>query len=72
MNFQRKYTISPTVALGQHKNKYNFINLCHHFEDFGVAAEWHFFATSHGKIACDGIRGTVKRMVTKASYFNLC
>eukprot|EP00731_Ephydatia_muelleri_P027659 Em0019g532a len=29
--------------------------------------EWHFFATSHGKSAADGIAGTVKRMATKAS-----
>ncbi|KAJ8017733.1 hypothetical protein HOLleu_44652 [Holothuria leucospilota] len=52
---------------GQYKNKYNFINLCHHQADFGLAAEWNFFATSHGKSACDGIGGTVKRLVTKAS-----
>jgi hypothetical protein len=26
-----------------------------------------FFATSHGKLPCDGIGGTVKRTVTKAS-----
>ena len=24
-------------------------------EDFGVPAEWHFFATSHGKTAADDI-----------------
>lgn len=52
---------------GQYKNKYNFVNLCHHFNDFGLDAEWNFFATSHGKSACDGIGGTVKRLVTKAS-----
>ena len=34
---------------GQYKNCYNFTNLCHHEKDFGVPAEWHFFATSHGK-----------------------
>eukprot|EP00731_Ephydatia_muelleri_P014605 Em0008g325a len=34
---------------GQYKNCYNFTNLCHHEEDFGIPAEWHFFATSHGK-----------------------
>lgn len=34
---------------GQYKNKNNFINLCHHKEDFGLAVEWNFFATSHGK-----------------------
>ena len=38
-----------------------------HHQDFGLAAEWNFFATSHGKSACDGIGGTVKRLVTKAS-----
>jgi len=32
--------------------------LCQHEEDFGVAAEWHFSATSHGKRACDGVGGT--------------
>lgn len=52
---------------GQYKNKYNFVNLCHHSEDFELAAECNFFATSHGKSACDGIGGTVKRLVAKAS-----
>ena len=28
---------------------------------------WNFFATSHGKSACDGIGGTVKRLATNAS-----
>ena len=37
---------------GQYKNCYNFTNLCHHEEDFGIPAEWHFFATSHGKVSC--------------------
>jgi hypothetical protein len=32
----------------------NFSNLCHHKDDFGVPAEWYFFATSHGKTAGDG------------------
>ena len=52
---------------GQYKNKYNFTNLYHHFNDFGLAAEWHFFATSHGKSACDGIGGIVKRATATAS-----
>ena len=52
---------------GQYKNRFNFINLCHHNEDFGLFAEWHFFATSHGKSACDGIGGTAKRLTLKAS-----
>jgi hypothetical protein len=29
-----------------------------HSEDFGVPAELHFFVTSHGKSACDGVGGT--------------
>ena len=37
-----------------------FLNLCHHKDDFKVAAEWYFSATSHGKGACDGLGGTVK------------
>lgn len=54
-------------AGSQYKNKYNFINLLYHEEDFGVQAVWHFFATAHGKGACDGIGGKVKREAFKAS-----
>ena len=43
-----------------HKNRKNFINLCLHKDDFGISAEWYFYATSHGKGACDGVGGTVK------------
>ena len=32
-----------------------------------MPAEWHFFATSHGKSAGDGAGGTLKRLATKAS-----
>ena len=35
--------------------------------DFGITARWAFFATSHGKSPCDGIGGTVKRLVARAS-----
>lgn len=38
-----------------------------HQKDHGLDAEWHFFATSHGKSPCDGIGGTVKRLVARAS-----
>ena len=48
----------------QYKNCFNIINLCHHK---GLLAEWHFFATSHGKTACDGIGGTAKRLTLNAS-----
>lgn len=52
---------------GQFKNKKNYVNLCYHKADFGCDAEWHFFATSHGKGPSDGLGGTVKREVRKAS-----
>jgi len=54
-------------AASQYKNYKNLSNLCHHMRDFEVEAEWHFFATSHGKSPCDGIGGTVKRLVARAS-----
>jgi len=52
---------------GQYKNYKNFSNLCMHQHDFGLTAEWHFFATSHGKSACDGIGGTVKHLASRYS-----
>jgi hypothetical protein len=36
-------------------------------EDFVAPAEWHFFATLHGKCACDALGGTVKRLAARAS-----
>ena len=44
-------------AASQHKNKFNFINLVHHVEDFGVPAEWHFLQLlmEKGKGPCDGV-----------------
>ena len=54
-------------AAAQYQNRKNFINLCHHKADFGMPAERHFLATSHGKGACDGIGGTVKRLAARAS-----
>ncbi len=52
----------------QYKNKKNFANLCADSLDFdGLDAEWHFFASCHGKSACDGIGGTLKRLARLAS-----
>ena len=51
----------------QYKNKKNFYNLCQHKTEFGIEAEWNFFATSHGKSPCDAIGGTVKRVTARAS-----
>lgn len=54
-------------AAAQYKNRKNFLNLCYHKTDFGINAEWHFFATSHGKGPCDGVGGTIKRLAARAS-----
>ena len=54
-------------ASSQYKNRKNFANLCHHKKDFGLDAEWHFFATAHGKNACDGVGATTKRETARAS-----
>jgi hypothetical protein len=54
-------------ASAQYKNKNSFINLCRYNTDFGVNAEWHFFATSHGKGSYDGVSGTIKRLSARSS-----
>ena len=54
-------------AASQHKYHKNLTNLCNHTSDYGLLAEWHFFATSHGKSPCDGLGGTTKRLVARAS-----
>ena len=53
---------------GQYKSFKASLNLCHHQIYFGIDAEWGFFATSHGKSPCDGVGGTVKRKVLRASH----
>lgn len=54
-------------AGSQYKNKMNFYQLCQYKTTLGFDAEWHFFATSHGKGPCDGIGGAFKRNAAKAS-----
>jgi len=54
-------------AASQYKNYKNLTDLYDHRADFQLDAEWHFFATSHGKSPCDGIGGTVKRVTARAS-----
>lgn len=51
----------------QFKNFKNIINICYHYEDFKIEAVWHFFPTAHGKGACDGVGGSVKRAAAKNS-----
>jgi hypothetical protein len=54
-------------SAAQYKNRKKKQNITCHNEDFVVPAEWHFFATSHGKSACDKVGGTLKRLAAKAS-----
>ncbi|XP_050527828.1 uncharacterized protein LOC126897924 [Daktulosphaira vitifoliae] len=65
--FVKKIHYFSDGASSQYKNKKNFINLCYHIDDFGFDAEWHFFASCHGKNASDGVGGTTKREVSKSS-----
>jgi len=60
-------TVHVCIAKLLEQNFKNFINLCYHEADFGLSAEWHFFASSHGKSPCDGVGGTVKRLGARAS-----
>lgn len=57
-------------AKSQYKNRYNISNLMNHKKDFKIEAEWHFFATSHGKGPGDGIGGCVKKQAYRASLQN--
>ena len=50
----------------QYKNRKNFINLCHHMEDFGVC-RMAFFYNFTQQNAADGCAGTLQRLATKAS-----
>ena len=43
------------------------MNLFLHKQDFGLDAEWIFFATSHGKSPHNGIDSSVKRHAAKRS-----
>ena len=53
-----RYCFLDGAAL-QYKNFKNLCNL--------LTLEWHFFATNHGKNACDGVSGTVKQEASKVS-----
>ena len=54
-------------AGGQYKNKMNFYNLCQIEKVYRIKAQWHFFASCHGKGPCDAVGGTLKRMAKTAS-----
>ncbi|KAJ8678381.1 hypothetical protein QAD02_014168 [Eretmocerus hayati] len=49
------------------KNRFQMSNLLEHEKDFGIAAEWHFCPTAHGKSGYDGLGATFKREAIRAS-----
>jgi len=59
------YFSDSTVA--QYRNRFAFVNLYFHQEEFYIVAEWNFFETAHGKSPCDAIGGCVKTGAMKAS-----
>ena len=63
----QKYFYFSGGAGSQYKNKFNFSSILSHKSECGIEAEWHFFATSHGKGACDGNGGCVKNAARIAS-----
>ncbi|XP_044577453.1 uncharacterized protein LOC123260425 [Cotesia glomerata] len=70
---KKKFAVINTIfyfsdgAPQQFKNNKAFTNLCYHYADFEINAEWHFFATAHGKGPCDGLAGSLKRYAARAS-----
>ena len=59
-NIDRVMIFSDNCA-AQFKSKYTISTLCRMQEEYGIAFEWNFFSSSHGKGAVDGIGATVKR-----------
>ena len=43
------------------------VNLIHHEEDFGIKADWSFYATAHGKSTSDVIGALLKRKAARNS-----
>lgn len=43
------------------------MRLAHHKTDFGLDAEWHCYASSHGKCICDGLGASLKSEATRFS-----
>jgi hypothetical protein len=54
-------------APSQYKNFKNLANMCMHKNDHGVPCKWYFFASGHGKSACDGLGGTTKALARRAA-----
>ena len=55
----------------QCKNRKNFLSLCYHTTDFNVAAEWTFFATSHGNLSVMALAGPSSKWIPGQVYSDL-
>jgi hypothetical protein len=66
LRLQKNYFCGGSAAQYENKEKFTKYYVCCN-EKFGVPAEWHFFVTSHGKSACDGVGGILKRLAPKSS-----
>jgi hypothetical protein len=64
----KKKVLFSDGSAAQHKNRKDLLNITCHNEDFGMPAEWHFFATSHGKSACDGVGWHSKKACSKSQF----
>lgn len=64
----RELHVFSDGAASQFKNRYIWFFLSTTLKETfpDVSTEWHYFATSHGKGAVDGVGGTVKRAVGTA------
>lgn len=61
--FVHYWTDSP---VSQYRNKMIFDVVVQHLNLFGIQASWQYFEASHGKGACDGVGGVVKRSADTA------
>jgi hypothetical protein len=52
--------------MAEYKKEKKFISI-YHEQNFGLSAERHFFATSHGNGQADEMGGTVKSLAAKTS-----
>lgn len=57
-------------SAAQYKNRTHIFNISCHEMEYNIEAEWNYFATSHGKNVSDGLGGTLKRLVKRASLQN--
>jgi hypothetical protein len=64
---KKKFTSLMGLQPNTKQKKKKLLHITCHNEDMAVPAEWHFFVTTYGKSAFDGVGGTLKRLAAKAS-----